>query len=115
MINFLEETGRAIDDSGHCWGDVDFIGSEETGHSCTVDEFKVIADEEYGNGFGAAKVASDLIIVFKDNTSMSRGEYDGSEWWEYRKRVEVPTELKPITRLIGGAWDTVEEMNKESK
>lgn len=38
---------------------------------------------EYDKGYGCQFVYG--VIVFNDGTWMSRGEYDGSEWWEYKK------------------------------
>lgn len=42
---------------------------------------------DYDNGYGSQHLFG--TIVFKDGTWLERGEYDGSEWWEYRK---LPTE-----------------------
>ena len=101
MHTLLEETLDCIENSGHTPEDILFIGSEESGHSCSWEEFKKLADEEYDSGFGAAEVACDLIIVFKDGQRMWRGEYDGSEWWDYSVPTTIPKETKPITKLIG--------------
>ena len=27
-----------------------------------------------------------IVIVFEDGTWLERGEYDGSEWWEYKQK-----------------------------
>jgi hypothetical protein len=35
------------------------------------------------------------MIWFKDGSWATRGEYDGSEWWEYHKLPQVPTYLYP--------------------
>ena len=40
-------------------------------------------DIEYNSGFGGQELFG--IIKFKDGTWATRGEYDGSEWWEYNK------------------------------
>jgi hypothetical protein len=37
---------------------------------------------EYDNGYGGAEVPN-ICIIFKDKNWLSRGEYDGSEWWNY--------------------------------
>jgi len=116
-MNFLEETLRAIEGSGHTPDDITFIGSLDTGHSCSWGEFATLADFDYNSGYGAAKIAMDLVIAFKDTTYMTRGEYDGSEWWAYNEPLVLPTERKPITRLqvredqVG--WERLESINED--
>lgn len=39
-------------------------------------------DLEYDSGYGSQELFG--TILFKDNTWLERGEYDGQEWWEYR-------------------------------
>lgn len=111
MTNFLKETLEAIEQSGHVPEDIIFIGSVDTGHSCAFDEFKIMADVKYDSGFGSQKIADDLIIAFSDGQQMSRGEYDGSEWWEFHKPFKMPENKKPIARLTGGMWDSINAMN----
>ena len=110
-MNLLNETEEAVKNSGHTPSDIVFIGSEKTGHECTWDEFRLLANREYDDGFGGQEVASDLIIVFSDGQSMWRGEYDGSEWWEHAKPFVRPSTKLPIDSLFGGMWNTVKAMN----
>lgn len=49
-------------------------------------------DFEYDRGYGSEELGG--IIWFKDGTYADRGEYDGSEWWEYRKTPPIPKELE---------------------
>lgn len=100
MVNLLEETRRSIEKSGHTPSDIIFIGSQDGKYSCTWDEFSKLADREYDNGFGGNEVASDLIIVFADKQQMWRGEYDGSEWWEYATPFKSSYITKPIVSLF---------------
>ena len=116
MITLLEETTAKIYESGHVIEDIIFIGSEESGHSCSWDEFKVMASKGYDNSYGIAEVAIDLIIVFSDGQKMWRDEYDGSEWWEVQTPFRKPhfhnrKIKKLITDDIGGNY-TLEEMNE---
>lgn len=37
-------------------------------------------DFEYDNGYGLQEIGG--IVVFTDGSWLTRGEYDGSEWWE---------------------------------
>lgn len=118
MANLLEETKEAIKGSGHKVKDILFIGSEETGHNCTWKEFKELANVEYDSGFGAVKVAQDLIIVFNDGAKIWRGGHDGSEWWDFSTPFKMPKELKPIKRItVDGTdkvvWCDLEELNEE--
>ena len=45
-------------------------------------------DFSYNNGFGRQKLFG--TIWYEDGTWSDRGEYDGEEWWEYRRRPEIP-------------------------
>jgi len=114
MKNFLKETIEDIEKSGHTIKDIVFIGSQESGHSCTWDEFCLLADREYDNWYGHSEVADDLIIVFKDGMKMWRREYDGFEWWEYSKPFIMPEVKLKITRLICEeevGWRSLNELN----
>lgn len=114
MTNLYEETMEDIKDSGHKISDIIFIGSEKTGHQCTWDEFKELSNVDYDSGFGGQKVASDLIIVFSDGLKMWRGEYDGSEWWEYSTTFQVPKNRKKITNLFAEiGWNTLSDLCDE--
>ena len=115
-MNLLQETIEAIERSGHKIEDVEFIGSGDAEYRCTWAEFKTLADYEYDNGFGGAEVATDLIVRFADGRSMWRGEYDGSEWWEFDPigTVDYSKPGKPIKSLIGGLWTSLAELNQDS-
>ena len=113
--NLLEETKEAIKDFGQEIDNLIFIGSQESGHECSWELFKVLANQEYDSGFGRQEVAADLIIVFKDGTKMIREEYDGSEWWEYRKPFARPKEFHQIRSLFPKTrWLTLSENNNEN-
>lgn len=113
-MNFLEETIIAIENSGHKVDDVIFIGSIESWHGCTWEEFEKLADFEYDSGFGAQIIAKDLAVIFKDEQNMLRGEYDGAEWWIYQYILPIPIDQKTITSLrvsrdqVG--WKTLAEI-----
>lgn len=113
-MNLLQETIEDIEASGHTVDDIIFIGSETSGHSCTWDEYTKLANIEYDEEYGGQEIASDLKIVFKDGADMTRGEYDGSEWWQYSRPFVMPTELKPIKCLCGGnGWNSLSDLNKD--
>lgn len=102
-MNLLEETKIDIERSGHTIADVAFIGSVDAAYSCTWDEFTNLADVEYDSSYGTSEIATDLIVLFSDGKKMWRGEYDGSEWWEFDAPGEVDYSKpgKPIERLHG--------------
>lgn len=118
-MNFLKETKNAIKKSGHKFEDVMFIGSDDGKYRMSWDKFIQRADFEYDNSYGSAKIATDLIIYFKDDTYIVRGEYDGSEWWEYNARKIFKETDESIDFDILGAnkymWKTVEEMNDKTR
>lgn len=113
-MNLLNETLDDITRSGHTIKDIVFIGSEESGHSCTWDEFHELADFEYDAGYGAAHVALDLRIVFSDGQQMTRGEYDGQEWWQVHEVFEHPVITRKIHTLGSNAvmWERLEGLNE---
>lgn len=49
-------------------------------------------DFEYCEGFGGQELFGN--IWYEDGTWSSRGEYDGSEWWDYNSCPEIPVECK---------------------
>ena len=114
MENLLRETKKAIESVGHDPSSISFIGSNTTGHRCTWAEFETLADREYRSWSGPPEVCEDLVIVFCDGTWLSRGEYDGSEWWDYSKVPVHASEDIPITTLFGRFGDPLERANQDN-
>lgn len=56
---------------------------------CSWEEFTKVSNFEYDNGWGGNEISSKLIVVGKD-WWLERHEYDGSEWWEYKKLPVKP-------------------------
>lgn len=113
-MNLLDETIEGIAASRHSPEDIIFIGSCLSGHQCTWEEFCALANREYYNGYGAAEVAIDLRIVFRDGQQMWRGEYDGSEWWEFSMPFVRPQETKAIRSVFtdGIGWGSLAQINE---
>lgn len=108
----LNETIDDIKLSGHTIEDIAFIGSLDGSYECTFEEFSQLADFTYDSGYGASYIATDLIIMFKSGKMMWRGEYDGSEWWEYQKKFTgSKDDAKKIKKLGGGMWNILDEIN----
>lgn len=57
-----------------------------------VNKFDNIKNRSYNGGYGSQELYG--IIWFKDGSWLERGEYDGSEWWEYKTTPEIPDFLK---------------------
>jgi hypothetical protein len=116
VINLLEETIANINGSDHSVEDVDWIGSRDGEYAMSWAEFEKIADFEYNDGYGAAEIAVDLVVVFKDGSYMVRQEYDGSESWEFMEILTKKEKTKPITNLGGEEqmWPKLAELNKNA-
>jgi hypothetical protein len=60
-------------------------------------EFLSILDRDYNNGYGGQEL--DGMIWYEDGTWTTRGEYDGSEWYEYHEVPEIPDYLNRIDKI----------------
>lgn len=99
ITNLLEETLNVMKSCHKDWVDIDFIAFKDN-MTISVADFKKHANAEYDSGFGGAEVSENLVIVFKDGSWLERAEYDGSEWWEYKKTPEKPLEEGHLTRCL---------------
>ena len=69
-----------------------------TGYSIEEwDQFLSDIDEEYDDGYGGQELFG--TIWYKDGTWSTRGEYDGSEWWDYHSVPEIPENLNRIDKV----------------
>jgi len=48
--------------------------------------------DQYDRGHGLQEIFG--TVWFEDSTWATRGEYDGSEWWEVHEIPEIPDHLK---------------------
>jgi len=97
MRNLLEETLKVLEVNNKKETDVKWVRTLT--HKTTWKDFKKNADVDYNSGYGSSKVAQDLLIV-GENWWLERGEYDGSEWWDYKEIPKEPIEtieLKALT------------------
>lgn len=107
-IELLQETCDALDEAGKSPMDIYWIGSRSGAFACTWEEFGALARVRYDNGFGSSQVATDLVIVFKDGSWLERGEYDGSEWWQFKKTPKLQEHPKKIESLFIN-WGKLDE------
>jgi len=96
-MNLLKETLEILAKNNKTPKDVLWIGSKD-GYS-TWENFERLADTIYSSGYGSIEVAEDLVIVGKD-WWLERGEYDGSEWWEFKRKPKQPKTLRRINKLF---------------
>ena len=103
MINLYAETTKALKEHNLTWDDVLWIGMNEYFDEKLdrveipkADFIELAKNKNYNNGWGTAEINSSLVIV-GDNWWLERGEYDGSEWWDYKKMpVKPTTQIKEI-------------------
>ena len=109
MTNLWEETTRMLAAHGKTFENVEYV--QGSGFGITKENFEQVAKKtNYDSGFGAAHVATDLVVVGK-NWWLERGEYDGSEWWEYKESPKQVNEVREISHLAGGLWPTLKKLN----
>ena len=61
----------------------------------TKEEYNIFLESlnfTYDDGYGGQELFG--IIWCEDSTWLSRGEYDGSEWWEVNKYPEISNDMK---------------------
>ena len=108
MMNLLEETKAILENNDKSLKDIEWIGTSK--HYVNKEKALELFDKEYDSGYGAQEVATNLKVVGKD-WWLERHEYDGSEWWEMKKMPIKPDEELQINCVIGGMWETLEEIN----
>ena len=57
-----------------------------------LDKFMEKMNFKYDCGYGGQELYG--TIWYEDGTWSSRGEYDGSEWWEHNSVPDIPEDLK---------------------
>lgn len=94
-MNLKQETLKVLADHDKTIDDVAYITNVEHTHAISISSFLETADKEYDDGYGGHEVNLDLLIVLKNGDQMRRGEYDGSEWWDYHptQPTSIPEDL----------------------
>jgi hypothetical protein len=97
--NLLAETLEVLTEHSKTTEDVLWIGSSDGEIATDWASFAAIAENvNYNSGFGGNEIAGDLVIVGSD-WWLERGEYDGSEWWEFKakpQRSDAPLPLGEV-------------------
>jgi hypothetical protein len=60
-------------------------------YRCDLELFLNQINKEYDSGYGGQELFG--TIWYTDGTWSTRGEYDGSEWWEYHTCPDIPLDL----------------------
>ena len=124
-MNLKEETLEVLDIHGKRKEDVKYVCGED--FQISLEQFWKLADTEYNNFYGAPEIATDLTLI-GDEFWMERGEYDGSEWWDFHTMPDTTgMPIRKITALsvrqynaickpeygkIG--WEKLSELNEEA-
>lgn len=95
MINLLQETLKILEYNGKTSGDVVWVGDKYK--KTTWENFKNISNFNYDNGYGGNEIEGSLLIV-GDTWWLERGEYDGSEWWEFKEHPSCKSST--FTKLL---------------
>ena len=110
MLNLLTETKEILKENDKELSEILWIGSSQDDFYIPLEHALEIMDIEYNDGFGAQNVAKDLIVVGKD-WWLERNEYDGSEWWEFKRMPIKPSKRRAIQHVVGGMWSTLNDIN----
>jgi hypothetical protein len=100
MANAKQELLNAVKDiakikcASICYGIWENEASQKTlklNHSENeYNEFLNSLDFDYHDGYGGQELYG--TVWLEDGTWLSRGEYDGSEWWEHNVLPAIPAE-----------------------
>lgn len=92
LVNVLKDYNKTIDDVAYITDGTKGTDGTDLCYSPSkiIEFFKTV---DYDNGFGINFINLDLKIVLKNGDFIIRGEYDGSEWFEYMKVPKLDIEL----------------------
>lgn len=90
-MNFLQETKEILRNHELTLKDIKFVQTEKG--SISIKQFVDLANIEYDPSFGSPEIVLSLRVVGKD-WWLERHEYDGSEWWEFKKKPKKLPKIK---------------------
>lgn len=93
MPNLLAETLAVLKEHGKEPQNVLWVGATAKSRHLIGNwaDFERFADFDYDAGYGGAEVEPSLVIVGA-GWWLERGEYYGSEWWEFKTSPTPPSE-----------------------
>lgn len=99
MCNAKQEFIEHTADLAVKCAEIYFYGEEDKPHLLRIgysqeeyESFLEAINYDYNDGYGGQVLYGTIWYV--GGTWSERGEYDGSEWWEYRKMPKIPKHLK---------------------
>ena len=119
-MNAIEEIEDYLKNMNKSEKDILWIGSKDGVLAMDWDKFKSkFASVDYDDGFGAPQIASDLVVVFTDNSWLEREEYDGAENWTF-KQLPVLKKKQDYNYIDCGSrnsigWETLQELNEDNE
>ena len=96
-MNLWKETSEKLKEHNRAWTDVKWVGCKD--FKIPLEDVCDLFNINYSSGYGSQQVASDLMVVGED-FYMTRGEYDGSEWWDWHEMPIEPAEMKKVTGVV---------------
>ena len=111
MANLYDETVEILELHDKTIADIEYIGSSRTKIN-TNKALELMKKTIYDSGYGSQEIADNLMIK-GNGFIMTRGENDGSEWWDYIQPdmplPQVERDVKSFEANIG--WESLEEIN----
>ena len=96
LENLLEQTKSILEENGLTIFDIEWFGTAKCEFIC---DLQSLLNVDYDDGFGVGEVDIEFILVGKDFW-LERHEYDGSEWWEFKRMPVKPSNKKTVNKLI---------------
>ena len=97
LTNLFKEVDEVLGRNGKCLSDIRFIMGG--GYEISIEDFvRIAAEVNYYGGYGHQYIPEDMMIV-GDDWWLERGEYDGTEWWEFKRLPERPERQRRLARL----------------
>lgn len=123
-MNLKEETLEVLHNNGKHKEDVKYVCGED--FQISLGQFWELSDTDYNSSYGAPEIATDLTLI-GDDFWMTRGEYDGDEWWDFHTMPDTAgLPIRKITALSVGqynsicqpedgkiGWEKLSELNEE--
>lgn len=106
--NLWEETIDRLKSENKSWDDVLFVTCND--FDISKDNFMETAmNTMYDSGYGGQYIPKDIKIV-GDDFWLDRGEYDGSEWWNFQQAPARKNKEQIIPALTSsGYWMTLKD------
>lgn len=101
MTNLLKETLEKLSENGKSQTDVRWVGTRDMRYASRTlacgswEDFAGFADFDYDAGYGGHEIDLALVVV-GDDWWLERGEYDGSEWWEFKTLPQKSDKAAPM-------------------